>query len=159
VTDVAKLEASVRSHEGYRAFPYKDTRGLYTVGVGRCLETNPFTGAEWRQLLENGWGAFSVSVDGADWLLRQQLAVIEGELAHDYADFWPALGNARQNGLIEMAYQLGPAKEEAFHNMIAAIRKADWHAAYAQAMDSQWARQTPARAKEIATMIETGEFP
>lgn len=33
-------------HEGLKLKPYKCTAGKWTIGVGRCYETNPFTAEE-----------------------------------------------------------------------------------------------------------------
>jgi hypothetical protein len=38
--------------EEYRATPYRDSRGLRTFATGRCLETTPLTGAQWKELLD-----------------------------------------------------------------------------------------------------------
>ena len=40
-----------------------------------------------------------------------------------------------------------------FHNMRAAIAADDWRLAAAEALDSKWARQLPARAAEIAGLL------
>lgn len=158
MSDMPKLVASTRADEGYKPKPYKDTRGLWTFGEGRCLETHPLTGAEWKMLLDRGYLDVAIGLPGADLLERQELATVEVRLAHDY-DFWPQLNAPRQNALIEMAYQMGAEKEEGFHLMLAAIRAGNWQEAYTQALASDWAKETPLRAKLIATMILTGAFP
>ena len=33
-------------HEGCRLMPYRCTAGKLTIGVGRCIDTNPFTEEE-----------------------------------------------------------------------------------------------------------------
>lgn len=158
MSDVERLVADTRIDEGYKPKPYKDTRGLWTFGEGRCLETHPLTGAEWKLLLDRGYLDVAIGVPGADLLERQELAAVEVHLAHDY-DFWPKLNAARQNALIEMAYQMGADKEEAFHQMVTAIREKRWADAKAAGLDSLWAKQTPARATRVMDQLRTGEFP
>lgn len=157
MTDPQKLEVSTAAHEGFEATPYKDSRSLWTVGNGRCLETHPFTGPEWKRLLDNGWLVLSIWEAGAHWLMNTELADVEGQLSRIFS-WWSVLNDARQNALIELAYQIGISKLMGFKNMLAAIRAQDWATAYAQAMDSDWARQTPARAQTIATQLRDGEF-
>lgn len=164
MSDMERLVADTRVDEGYKPKPYKDTRNLWTFGEGRCLETHPLTGAEWKQLLDRQYIDVAIGVPGADLLERQELAAVEARLAHDY-DFWPQLNAARQNALIEMAYQMGAEHEEAFHDMIAAIRVAvasgrdeDWALAEERGLASAWAKQTPARAKRVMTQLRTGVF-
>ena len=165
MSDLDRLTAETRIDEGYKPKPYKDTRQLWTFGEGRCLETHPLTGAEWKMLLDRGLIEVSISVAGADLLERQELAALGVRLAHDY-DFWPRLNDARQNALIEMAYQMGVEHEEAFHDMLGAIRTATvsdtpaaWAIVKADGLDSAWARETPARANRVLTQLATGVFP
>lgn len=159
MTDGSRLEASIESDEGFKATPYKDSAGKWSAGEGLCLETRPLTGAEWKFLLDAKLVTFSITKVGANWLVERDMAAIEELLSHDYADFWAFLNAPRQNALVEWAFQLGVAKEEAFHIAITAIREARWVDAKAAMLDSLWAKkQTPERALRLATEIETGEF-
>jgi lysozyme len=158
MSDMEELIIATRADEGYKPKPYKDTRGLWTFGEGRCLETHPLTGAEWKILLDRDYIDVAIGVRGADLLERQELAAVEVRLAHDY-DFWPRLNDARQNALIEMAYQMGADKEESFHVMVTAVREERWADAEAAGLDSLWAKQTPARAARVMKQLRTGEFP
>lgn len=160
------LIAETRSDEGYKAKPYRDSRGLWTFGNGRCLETHPLTGAEWKMLLDRGYLETAISAAGADLLESLGLASVEAALAHDYADFWSRLNGARQDALTEMAYQMGVAKEEAFHDMVRHIRLAvqtgaesEWGLAEQAGLDSDWARQTPQRAGRVMRQLGSGEYP
>lgn len=158
MTDAARLDASVTGHEGYKAAPYRDSRSLWTFGKGRCVETHPLSADEWRQLLASGWLSVSITEKGADWLMWRELADVEAQLARDYAGFWTSLNDARANALIEMAYQMGVDKEEAFHQMIMAVRDERWADAEAAGLNSLWANQTHTRAVEIMKQLRTGEF-
>lgn len=157
MSDQRSLFASVSAHEGFEAHPYKDTRNLWTFGKGHCLETNPLSGADWRYLLENGHLAAAITQAGADWLMQKELDDVEAQCARMF-DFWPKLSAARQNALIEMTYQMGMPKLCGFHKMLAAIEAGDWQTAHDEALDSDWAKQTPARARELAELLRSGEF-
>lgn len=157
MTDVARLMDSVTTDEAYKPVPYKDSLGLWTFGIGRCLETNPLTGAEWKQLLDNGWINASVGKVGAQWLAACELHAVES-LLNRYSWF-SQIGDVRQNAFIEMAYQLGIAKFARFTQMLAAANTGDWQGVYEQALSSLWAKQTPDRAKMIARMLLKGEWP
>ena len=52
-----------------------------------------------------------------------------------------------------MAFNLGVPRLGKFHNMRAAIAADDWRLAAAEALDSKWALQLPARAAEIAGLL------
>lgn len=62
----------------------------------------------------------------------------------------------RQSIIISMAYQMGIKGVLGFGNMWSAIRKGDWDKAADEALDSRWARQTPARAHRHATVMQAG---
>lgn len=165
MTDKERLSRSVDSNEGYRSLPYKDTKDLYTFGKGRCLETNPLSGEEYRHLLDGGYLVISITERGADWLKWRELNAIERECASAFAPFWNELNDARQNVLIEMVYQMGmgSAKErkgvKGFVEMLKAIRVKDWDRAYEEGLDSDWHRNdSPARARELMLQLKTGEF-
>lgn len=157
MTDASRLMDSVIADEAYKPPPYKDSLGLWTFGIGRCLETNPLTGAEWKRLLDNGWLNASIAKAGAQWLATCELAAVAGIL--DRYTWFSQIGDVRQNAFIEMAFQLGVAKFARFTQMLAAANTGDWQGVHDQALASLWAKETPARAKMIATMLLTGQWP
>jgi lysozyme len=150
------LLESVERNEGFRATPYLDTEQKFTIGIGRCLETNPLTGEEWKHLLETHQLSVSISKAGADWLMIRQLDATERECQRAFADFWPELDEVRREALVEMAYQMGMERLLGFKKMLAAVRAKDWNAAQIEAIDSRWYRQTPERAKRTARQLATG---
>lgn len=165
MTDMTRLLVATGSDEGFRAQPYRDTLGLWTIGDGRCVETHALTGAEWKMLLDAGQIQLTLNQDGAAALMREQLLAIEAHLAADLRDFWSLLNDARQNALIEMAYQLGVEHQLEFHEMLGDIRIAvrintpgAWKAVAAAGLNSLWAQQTPARAQRVMQQLETGQF-
>jgi lysozyme len=165
MTNMARLLASTASDEGFEPKPYRDTEDLWTIGEGRCLETHPLSGAEWKALLDSGQISVAITKDGSDTLMRGQLEQIEAKLASINRDFWPLLNDAQQNALIEMAYQMGVAHEEAFYDMLGDIRVAvriktpgAWAAVKAAGLASEWAKETPARAQRLMTQLASGQF-
>lgn len=159
MTDISRLEASTLDHEGFREHPYLDSKKLWTFGVGRCLETNPLKKEEWKHLLENGDLAVSITLRGATWLMRRELAMCEEECKRLFS-FWPRLNDARRNVLVEMVYQMGAGSVVGFDDMITAIHAGDFDAAAEHGMDSKWARiDTPRRAQQLMKQLRLGEFP
>ena len=51
--------------------------------------------------------------------------------------------------LLAMAFNLGAPRLAKFHNMRRAIAADDWQQVAAEALDSKWAGQLPARAADI----------
>lgn len=157
MTDASRLLDSVTSDEAYKITPYKDTKGLWTFGIGRCLETHPLTAAEWKYLLDNGFINVSIGKVGAQWMATCELATVEHSLRS--FPWFSQIGDVRQNAFIEMAYQMGLEHFNGFHQMIGAAGVGDWAEVQTQALDSKWAREdSPARARYLANMLLTGQW-
>lgn len=147
------LEQSTEVHEGFSETPYKDTRGLWTIGNGRCLETNPLTPDEFRYLLGSKHLSISISKLGAKWLMNRSLDAAIAQLAT--LPFWNATPAAAQEVLVEMAYQMGFERVTGFRNMLLAISRKDYKDAARHGRDSDWWRdQTRARAEVLMKRLE-----
>lgn len=155
---MARLQSAIEPAEGFGASANRDPVGLWEIGFGCCLETAPLTGTEWKGLLDQGVLTISITRAGAQWLEAQRIQSTIDRLAHDYSDFWTSLNDARQNALVEQAYQMGVAKEEAFHDMLAAVRRQDWIGAKQAGMDSIWYRTYTSRAERVLEQLRTGVF-
>lgn len=134
------LADRIERHEGYRQFVYTDSLGHPTVGIGRALDTRGVTHDEARYLLEND--------------IAQETAAIRVALP------WvSSLDETRFGVLVEMAFQLGTEGVMKFHQALGAMARGDWDAAADQMLDSEWAKQTPARAQELAQIMRSGIAP
>lgn len=128
----------IKEHEGYRRHVYECSLGRLTVGYGTMLEQ----------------GGHGVPEYIAELLLRDYLQTIESRLkVHDW---YTDLSTARQHCILEMAYQMGVEGVMGFGNMIAALQREDYETAESEALDSLWAKQTPARAKDVAGRLRAG---
>ncbi|HAL41656.1 MAG TPA: hypothetical protein DCP57_04355 [Gammaproteobacteria bacterium] len=133
-----ELLERVKRFEGYRRHAYRCSLGHLTIGYGTMIE-------------EGGHG---VPAFIAELLLRDYLQTIETRLkAHDW---FGELSTPRQYCILEMAYQMGVEGVLGFENMIEALKRGDWIQAEAEALDSLWAKQTPARARDVAERLRLG---
>src|SRR4029077_17302064 len=86
-----ELLALVRRHEGLRLLPYRDTRGILTIGYGHNL-------------------AEPIAAEVAELQLKHDVEAIAHQVAGVVGDdVWPQLAPARQAALIDIGY-MGPAK-------------------------------------------------
>jgi lysozyme len=131
---MSQLKRTLIRLEGLELKPYRCTEGYLTIGVGRNLESVGLSKDEAMYLLE---ADIMRATTGA-------MKAIPGFLV---------MNSARQDVLIMMIFQLGMSGFLKFRRMIAAILKADYNQAAVEMLDSQWAKQTPARAKELAEMM------
>ena len=132
------LRARIVRHEGLRLKPYPDTMGKLTIGVGRNLTDVGISEAEAHMMLDND-------------ILKARRAITENMLWVTQMD------NARYGVLLEMVFQMGIGGVLKFKNTLAAMQRGDYTAAAAGMLDSLWAKQTPARATELAKIMATGE--
>jgi lysozyme len=72
--------------------------------------------------------------------------------------WWRKMDEVRQTAWAQMAFQLGLDKLQNFKKTIELLKASRWDAAANEALDSDWARQVPARARRVTDMIRKGEF-
>lgn len=137
-----KAQKMLVSEEGKRGTPYKDSRGIFTVGIGHNCEAKPLTDEEIYFIFDND---LDDSIDAACRTFG--------------ADLYASFGLVRQLAIVNMIFQLGEQGFNDFHATRAAIEVKDWKGAADFARQSRWARQTPKRADRVTFMLETGQFP
>ena len=131
-----RLLTTLQRHEGLRLKPYTDTAGVLTIGYGHNL-------------------ADGIDEEMANYILRRDLLEAQYAAAHAVRCFH-RLDDVRQEALVNMAFNLGGPRLAKFKRMLAALEAQDWDQAAAEALDSKWATQVGARAKEIAEQLRTG---
>jgi len=135
--DMDSLIQQLVEHEGLELFPYEDTLGIVTIGVGRNLE-------------ERG-----ISEDEAFYLLSNDIEVIWDELVKQHP-IVEDLDDQRQMVLLDMAFNMGVPRLGKFKKMWAAIEDGDMNEASKQALDSRWADQVGRRAESLAERLISG---
>jgi lysozyme len=151
-----ELLAMLRLHEGTRAKPYRDTKGILTIAVGRNLEAVGLSRAEVLALLN--------LIALPDPIITLMLANDIESVAYQVAlvigaDVWSTLTPARQGALIDVGF-MGVTKLAGFVKMIAAIRASDWQTAHDELLNSNWAHEVGAtRSTTDAEILLTGTWP
>lgn len=138
--DTPKLKQDLIRDEGLRKEAYKDTVGLWTIGVGHLL------GTEMRMT--------RITNNEAMALLDSD--IVDAEHALDRSvPFWAQLDSVRQRALVNMSFNLGPKLAE-FVTFKKHLAAGNWPAAVTAMLNSKWAKQVGARANRLAKLIETG---
>mgnify|MGYP000205566161 CR=1 FL=1 len=153
-----KLVERIKSHEGFKTSPYKDTVGKWTVGYGRNLEDNPLTAVEIVKLFERT--KFNSTVDAEIFfedLLIRDIELHRGELEENLAMF-PMCDQDEQTVLIDMAFNLGVPTLLQFEGMLHAIDNDDRVQAAVELLDSNYAEQVKTRAADNARLLASGDF-
>ncbi len=135
---LADMEALLEQQEGFRANPYRDSRGFLTIGFGTNLDAG-------------------ITREQAEALMDCQLAANEAAL--QAYPWFAGLDEVRRGVIENMAYNIGVSGVLEFKDMLAAIEAKDWPEAARQMRASKWAVQVGDRAKVLARIMETGVMP
>lgn len=139
----------LKSDEGFRAKPYKDSLGFDTIGYGTKLPLSRYES----ELISSQ----EVSKEEAEFLLRHRLIQYVSELSQ-YKPIFHQLDTNRQGVLCNMVYQLGVPNLLKFKKMWSAIEQKNYIEASEQMQDSRWFRQTPNRAKRLIKRMRGGRY-
>lgn len=129
---------SIKKHEGLRLEPYTDTVGKLSIGYGRNLDDR------------------GISKDIAEAMLDEDMEIAERDCRTVYGEGFDDLSVERQAVLIEMCFQLGRSRFAGFAQMLAKSIGGDHVGAANEMLNSKWAQQVPARAKELASRYRLG---
>lgn len=134
------LREQLIEHEGVELRPYRDTRGILTIGVGRNLES------------------VGLRREEAMYLLDNDIRACVGDLARSYPWF-ESLDPVRQRALIDLRFNLGGKGLRAFVKFLDALSTNDVATAAKELTDSKWFTQVGRRGPRLVWMIQTGLEP
>ena len=151
MADNKRSEALIKRHEGKRLVAYKDTVGVWTIGIGYNLESAggliTMHDAEGLRISEGMCNIlFKESIEG----VRKDINRLPVHLR--------SLTPARVAVLENMMFNMGLAKLIGFRKMLSAIKRRDYKGAAAEMIDSKWYRQVGKRADDLMYMMSTGEW-
>lgn len=129
----------VERDEDRRNKPYKDSKGILTIGVGRNLEDKGLSDNEINILFDND--------------LHDSIA--------DSKNLVPSFDQhnpARQAVIINMAFNLGYNKLEKFRNFLRALELRDYALAAKEMKNSKWYHQVGDRSVRLCKQMETGQW-
>lgn len=136
---VSSLVEQLKRDEGIRKFPYLDTVGKSTIGVGRNLDDVGLSPDEIDLLLENDIKNATDSLEAAfPWSM--------------------GLDDVRKAALVNMTFNMGIGGLSGFRNFLAKMQAGDYASAAVEMMDSRWAQQVGSRANRLSIQIESGQW-
>ena len=134
----------IKRHEGLKLTPYRCTAGRLTVGYGHNLDAH-------------GEAPETITQQQAEKYLDEDIAEARKQCEQRLIG-WDQLGEVRRAVLIDMCFNLGIAGLLKFARMRHWIAKGYYGQAAVEMRDSVWAIQVQNRARELATMMEKGEW-
>ena len=137
-----RLKRMLKQHEGKRHFAYKCSAGKWTIGVGRNIDEN---------------GGIGLSEEEIDYLLDADIIRCMRELST--FEWFSDLDEVRQDAMISICLNLGLPRLKLFKLALRAMKYSLYEEAATEFLDSKWHDQVGYRAKELAEMIRTGDYP
>lgn len=134
-----RFRALLVRHEGLKLFPYLDSVGKTTIGVGRCIED------------------IGISQLEAMFLLSNDIDRVHKEAGEGFTWF-KSLDLVRQDVILSMVFNLGMSRLMGFKKMLQAVAVQDYDRAAAEMISSKWSTQVGRRAEELAQMMRTGKY-
>ena len=143
---MTKIEAMLVRHEGRRNRWYKDTKGLWTNGIGHLATEHDDVSRDW-------------SDEEVDQNFNTDLAD-KVRLLDAQCPGFKTLDSCRQDALTDMCFNMGWHRLSKFEHMLQALVDGDFELAASEALNSKWAMEDVSyeRSHEISEMIRTGEY-
>jgi lysozyme len=116
--------------------PYKDSKGILTIGIGHNLEQG-------------------ISKGAAYYLLHEDLEIVFADLSHRLP-WWEKLDEVRQRILANMCFNMGIGRLMEFKKMLAALERGDYETAAMEMLDSKWKDDVHGRAIRLANEMRSG---
>lgn len=142
MSDAFDLNAELVKHqrwaEDVRPFPYEDSVGKLTIGVGRNLDDRGLSAEEINFLHQNDLDIIWEEASGLPW--------------------FAGLDDVRKLVVLDMIFNLGLSRFLGFVKTVEAIVHKDYNRAAREMIDSKWFRQTGRRAKRLVRAMNTGEW-
>lgn len=135
--DMAALISELSEDEGRRSFPYTDTRGCLSIGVGRNLTGEGLSAAEIDMLLTND--------------IQTHIADLDANVP-----WWRQLDDPRQRVMVNLCFNMGWGTLSEFKNFLARMQGGDWSGAATQLQESLWWHQVGERGPRIVSLLTTG---
>ena len=144
VAGMDAVKQMIIRHEGLRTKPYKDSLGLWTVGVGHLIGDGKSLPADMNR----------------EFSQKEVMDMFEQDFAHHYgiAQQTPGWDKANESGkgaMIDLAFNMGRWWTK-FPNTAKALMAGDFSSAAAGLRDSKWFKQVGNRGNVITSMIAQG---
>ena len=122
-------------NEGFRAHAYKDTKDNITIGYG-----------------------FNIGAGISQYAAQELLVAQVFERTQALLGYWWAkeLDDARMSVIVEVSFNVGLEGLLHYTETLSALGRKDWQKAHDELLDSDAARELPARYQRLAQLLLTG---
>jgi lysozyme len=135
----------IRDHEGTRYEPYKDSQGLWTVGVGHLIGDG--------KSLPDAWNR-KFSEAEVDSMFAKDFDV-HADAAKKIPGY-DKLNAKGQGALVDMTFNMGPAWSKGFPRFMEALKSGNIFSMVKELQDSAWFKQVGRRAMDDIALLKDG---
>lgn len=151
------LPTDIRQNEGLRHTSYNDTTGHRTVGYGFNMDSGIAPKVWERAGIDVPFkdvyaGKAGISDAHAEALGRASYEIAANDAESLYGDL-KDVSQSRREALLNLSYQLGKPALSGFRNFNTAVKQGKWTDAARHLLKSEYAKQTPERAREQARKL------
>ncbi len=134
-----RARALLTQQEGRRNFPYEDTVGKVTIGIGYNLTDLGLPDHIIDELFDKTYTNAYKEARKYDW--------------------FKDLTEVRQAVVVNMMFNLGAYRFSGFKRMLQAMEVGNWSLASTEMLDSKWSQQVGKRALTLSAMMRYGNWP
>jgi lysozyme len=135
----------IKRHEGFKLEPYKDTKGLWTVGVGHLIGNGKTLPPEWNR---------KFSEDEVNNLFAEDYK--EHKEGAKKTPGFGKLNDKGQAALTDLAFNMGSNWYKGWPNFSKAMGEGDVNSAAGELEKSKWYGQVGQRAPEVVGLLKEG---
>lgn len=147
----AYLILDLEQDEGTRLKPYRDSRGVWTIGCGHNLQVDPTLFPHLQHLIATG-----ISQSQCDLLLEADVNHVIARL-NLLIPWWVTLAPLRADVLANIAFNVGVGEFMSWHHTLGFAQAADYQRCGDEiAATEPWASQVGKRAERLADQMRTG---
>jgi lysozyme len=162
------IKQMIIGHEGSIAFPYKDSKGLWTIGVGHLIGDGKLLPPEFSAYKNNG-GPNDKNNNKTPAMTQSQIQELFNKDYEKHKKIamrtpgWELANDRGKAAMIDLAFNMGAWHEKEvdgkleWKNTVAALERGDFEAAAEGLSNSRWYKQVKDRGPTIVEMIRSGK--
>lgn len=139
------VKAMIKQHEGVRTRPYKDSLGLWTVGVGHLIGDGKTLPPEWNR---------EFSMQEVNTLFEEDYA--HHKKAAQKIPGFSGLNNYGQGALTDLTFNMGPTWYTKWPALQKQLKDGDTEGAAENLQSSKWFTQVGTRGPTIVSLMRAG---
>jgi lysozyme len=145
------LIPDLEAQEGVRLKPYRDSRGVWTIGVGHDLQVDPTLYPQLAHLIVVG-----ITQAQCDSLLAADIGHVTSQFGV-LIPWWQTLAPLRADVLVNIAFNVGVGEFMTWHHTLDYAQAGLWISCGDEIEATEpWASQVGARAQILGAQMRTG---